>query len=632
MGLELPVWDVPTAAWIVATLGLVGASVLDRFLDNGGSDDDDSGGMGGGDDPFGGGEMGGGGGMGGGGMGGGDDFDDFDGMDEWDDDFDDGGGGGSNTDELENRLDELENEVSSLSSTVSTVRSENEEISAAVDDIEEDVRNLLDIYEMVTRGINPFVDDSSGFGGVDGGGEGSFGLFDDDEEENAGDDDLDDDIANADADGFFDDDLLDDDFEDDDDDEFAELDEEPGDEHTDDGDPADAASETAVADDGDDMNDDGKSFSELKEEYDAGEADWADEDGAETDADTTADDDPFDDAGDSFDDGEDPFEEEIGDEPDPFDDGPADDAVESFDEGMDSFDEDPVDDGRATNGHEPEPEPEAKPEPEPEPEPQAKPEPEPEPERSRGQRPGGDPAEANAGGFEYVRKDDLSGTRGKPYLTELPGDYVGDLLVMEWLEFLVSESDVTDAVRAINYYERIEWVGPEAAARLRDFLSGFGTIDRNLVDRPGTDRLVREHHTRSLRYVTQLNGTSGHLLLLDRWDDLASGSLVGGGPPRAGSSRGGRGGYGRHEGSRDRRAPEQSDDRRDARPSENGRGGDAERRDSQAERHGERRDGHADPHGSEGRERNGGSPRPMNDPNPRSDRADPADGGWGDGR
>jgi len=202
--------------------------------------------------------------------------------------------------------------------------------------------------------------------------------------------------------------------------------------------------------------------------------------------------------------------------------------------------------------------------------------------------------------------------------------------VMEWLEFLVSESDVTDAVRAINYYERIEWVGPEAAARLRDFLSGFGTIDRNLVDRPGTDRLVREHHTRSLRYVTQLNGTSGHLLLLDRWDDLAGGSLVGGGPPPVSSGsrrrRGDHGGYGRRE----ERTPreDRSSDGRDRHASENGHGGDAENRNG----HAERRDDHADRRGSGGRERNGGSPRPMNDPNPRSDRADPADGGWGDGR
>ena len=73
MGLELPVWDLSTVGWTVATLGLVGASVLDRFLDDGGSDDD-AGGMDGDDDVFGGG-MGGGGGGGGSGMGG-DGFDD----------------------------------------------------------------------------------------------------------------------------------------------------------------------------------------------------------------------------------------------------------------------------------------------------------------------------------------------------------------------------------------------------------------------------------------------------------------------------------------------------------------------------------------------------------------------------
>ena len=276
------------------------------------------------------------------------------------------------------------------------------------------------------------------------------------------------------------------------------------------------------------------------------------------------------------------------------------------------------------------------------PEPDPEPEPEPAAGRRRGPRPGGDPAEANGDGFEYVGEDDLSGGRGKPYLTELPGDYVGDLLVMEWLEFLVSESDVTDAVRAINYYERIEWIGPDAAARLRDFLSGFGTIDRNLVDRPGTDRLVREHHTRSLRYVTQLNGTSSHTVLLDRWDDLAGGSIVGGGPVRG--RRGGRRG-GRAETGRNGRSGRNGRKGRSERPEPSRNGHDSSgRRDAPDER--ERRTNGADHEATERgdaargtdadrrddrRDRNG-STRPMNDPNPRSDRADPADGGWGDGR
>ncbi|TKX77276.1 flagella accessory C family protein, partial [Halorubrum sp. SD626R] len=331
--------------------------------------------------------------------------------------------------------------------------------------------------------------------------------------------------------------------------------------------------------------------------------------------------DPFDDADDGFDDADDGFDDA--------DDG-FDDADDDFGAG-DGFDEEASDADPFAD----EP---AEPEPEPEPSSHA----EPEPDRSRGPRPGGDPAEASGDGFEYVGTDDLSGGRGKPYLTELPGDYVGDLLVMEWLEFLVSESDVTDAVRAINYYERIEWVGPEAAARLRDFLSGFGTIDRNVVDRPGTDRLVREHHTRSLRYVTQLNGTSGHLMPLDRWDDLAGGSLVGGGAPSI-NGRSGRGGSRGHPDRRgsDRRGDgrrRDGEDRRDANGRrENGHDPDADARTNRSA-HREGGDGRRDERSdrrterASERDRNGGSPRPMNDPNPRSDRADPADGGWGDGR
>lgn len=540
-----------------------------------------------------------------GGMGGGG-FDDLDGMDEWDDGFGDGGGG-SDTDELEKRLDDLESEVATLSSTVSTVRSENEEISAAVDDIEEDVRNLLDIYEMVTRGINPFVDESGGFN-AGGAAESSFGLFDDDGDDEA-EAELDDELASADADGFFDEELLDDEELDGFDDLAAADDGNEPNGDPDDGDPADAVSETEPAATTDDMNDDGKSFSELKEEYDAGEADWADDAGDETGSGEDALDgaDPLDEddlaadledglggdgpendgLGDAFDDGvgendlaEDEFEEDgldVG-----LDDDLGDDT--GVDVGGERVEDDPAGaaaspeggahagpDSGSTAG-------------------------------SPGPTPGGDPAEATGDGFEYVGHDDLSGRRGKPYLTELPGDYVGDLLVMEWLEFLVSESDVTDAVRAVNYYERIEWVGSDAAARLRDFLSGFGTIDRNLVDRPGTDRLVREHHTRSLRYITQLNGTGRHLVLLDRWDDLAGGSILGGEPPAP--ARASRGPRGRDGGTARERSNGTTP--RDARDGRSGT--------------------------DTGRGWNGSSPRPMDDPDSQPDRADPADGGWGDGR
>lgn len=136
-----------------------------------------------------------------------------------------------------------------------------------------------------------------------------------------------------------------------------------------------------------------------------------------------------------------------------------------------------------------------------------------------------DPTQApdQEGGFEFVGEDDLSEDRQKPYLRQLPGDYVGDLMVMEWLEYLVEEGDTTDAVRAINYYERVEWLSPEVAEQLKSFLSGFGEIDRNLIDRPGTAKLDLQHHTQSLKYIMQLTNATAESVVLDRWPQLSEG-------------------------------------------------------------------------------------------------------------
>lgn len=409
-----------TGAVALLAVGLLGASILGRIMDTGDSDDesDESDPLGG-DDAF-------------GGMG--DDFDlGGDGTDEWadDDPFGEEGGVDESTEELENRLGELETEVSSLSSTVGTVRSENSEISETVDDIAEDVRSLLDVYEMVTRGINPFVDDAPGsFDGAGGtGAAGSFGLFGDAEESADSEEELDDSILSADAEGFFDEELIESDAEDD----FGEE----------------------VTEEMD--TDDGKTFSELKAEYDAGEAEWAEE------------------------------ESDLESESEPaFEPGPE--------PGPDSF---------AQNGSA---------------EPNSDPEPAPEPAFES--EPG---AGQNGANFEFVDGGSLRPANQKPYLTELPGDYVGDLVVMEWLEYLVAESDVTDAARAVNYYERIEWVSPEVAEWLHAFLTGFGSVDKNVVSVPGTDVLGRTHHTRSLKYIMQLNGTTAASVVLDRWDDLSRG-------------------------------------------------------------------------------------------------------------
>lgn len=193
-----------------------------------------------------------------------------------------GGGAGANTDELENRLDELESEVTSLSSAVDTVKSENERISGSLDDVDENIRKLLEIYEMVTQGVNPFVNDAElgdDFGGGGGGSAGSMDLFGDDGGDETDDDamDVDESVTDVDAEEFFEDDFEEDEPDGDD----AEADGEVSDAAESDGDEVgaettdDADTETNDAGPGSDGanaepdENDGKSFEELKSEYDS---------------------------------------------------------------------------------------------------------------------------------------------------------------------------------------------------------------------------------------------------------------------------------------------------------------------------------------------------------------------------
>jgi len=387
-------------------------------------------------------------------------------MDDWadgggDEEFGMGAGGGGATQELENRIDELENEVAEISSTVGTVRSENEQISAKVDDTEENVRKLLEIYEMVTRGVNPFVDEvqGGGMGGEGfeaGGGEGSFGLFDG-EEETEEEPDLDDDVADAEAESFFEDD-----FEDEADDEGFEDDFE--DEAADDlgfDDPDEAMGEDAFDGDGMEMDDDldddgddgggqagGSTFAELKEEYESGDADWANgEEAAAADAEAEPEPDPEPAVENAPDDGEFEFEE------------PADaDSVE--------------------------------------------------------------PAEPEPVAAETRR----SGLDSKPYLAELPNGYVSDLVVMEWLEFLVTEFGPDDAVRTITYYGDIGWVSESVEEELLAYVGGFADVEEVDPDETGPATLAIDDHIRSLTFLSQLTGDAVQRKIVEHCAQIRGGS------------------------------------------------------------------------------------------------------------
>ena len=313
------------------------------------------------------------------------------------------------TSDLEPRIEQLEEEVSSLSSTVSTVRTENEQISESIGEVEENVRKLLDIYKMVTKGVNPFVDQQSGgvAASVD---EETLGLFEDDDEPEEATD-LDEEVMEAEAEEFFDDGF--------------------------EAEPA-TATDDAGTDAGDDT--DARSFDDLKSEYDTDEPDSQ----------------------------------------------PA-----STQEPPSGEQQKPADAAPAAG----------------QPEPAGQP------------TPNESAASADTAG-EFTPPADTeptpppsAGETGRPYLRVLPPGFATDQLVLEWLGFLIDASDPETTYTAITHYERLGWLGEEAAAHLQQFVAGHPAASPPLRGTGHPTGLTVDHHLQSLKYIARLSGSGGDLWL-----------------------------------------------------------------------------------------------------------------------
>mgnify|MGYP000501254610 CR=1 FL=1 len=91
-----------------------------------------------------------------------------------------------------------------------------------------------------------------------------------------------------------------------------------------------------------------------------------------------------------------------------------------------------------------------------------------------------------------------SGEDGKPYLAELPGDYGAELVIFEWLDFLISKAGLKATLEALRYYESVGWLSEAVAEDLEEYLLGLDAPDDAEAD------LDREDHSLSLVYVARL--------------------------------------------------------------------------------------------------------------------------------
>lgn len=125
----------------------------------------------------------------------------------------------------------------------------------------------------------------------------------------------------------------------------------------------------------------------------------------------------------------------------------------------------------------------------------------------RGIDPDGDPDAPVAGEAldaarerELLRLDAATGDLERPYLPRLPEALAAEYTVFEWLDFLTRKGGFKRALRALEYYRSVGWIGEAAEDRLREYLVGMD------VDRPrGREGgLGVDDHLLSLVYVGRL--------------------------------------------------------------------------------------------------------------------------------
>lgn len=95
------------------------------------------------------------------------------------------------------------------------------------------------------------------------------------------------------------------------------------------------------------------------------------------------------------------------------------------------------------------------------------------------------------------------GSLEKPYLSDVPKEYVAERVVFDWLEFLVLKGGFKRTMDALRYYYAVDWITEEVETELHDYLIGFSG---NVSDTSEFD--VDDHHL-SLLHIAQLASMAG---------------------------------------------------------------------------------------------------------------------------
>lgn len=99
---------------------------------------------------------------------------------------------------------------------------------------------------------------------------------------------------------------------------------------------------------------------------------------------------------------------------------------------------------------------------------------------------------------ELLMLQGMGADTGRPYLDGLPESYGAELVVFEWLDFLLTQGGVKRTIEALRYYESVGWLSESAEDDLEEYILGLGAPD------DATAEFDREDHSLSLVYVARL--------------------------------------------------------------------------------------------------------------------------------
>lgn len=91
----------------------------------------------------------------------------------------------------------------------------------------------------------------------------------------------------------------------------------------------------------------------------------------------------------------------------------------------------------------------------------------------------------------------------KPYLEELPDSYGGEILVFEWLEFMLEKVGYKGTMESLRYYQSIDWVSESAESLLQEYAAGC-----SIGSETSSESLTRDDHLLSLVYIARLGTAS----------------------------------------------------------------------------------------------------------------------------